>query len=190
MPVFHGGQTQIRRAVGKLKNLDKLLLEQPLTGSLGIGHTRWATHGRPSEQNAHPHETDGITVVHNGIIENYLQLKQRLQEMGGKFKSETDTEIMAHLVATEMQVGKDFVTAVRSALSQVRGAYAFVILCQKEPDKIITAKNASPIVLGIGDDESFVASDIPALLATPERWCSWRTARWRSSPAKRSPSPP
>ncbi|MBK6690237.1 MAG: glutamine--fructose-6-phosphate transaminase (isomerizing) [Deltaproteobacteria bacterium] len=163
--VIHGGQTQIRRAVGKLKNLDKLLLEQPLTGSLGIGHTRWATHGRPSEQNAHPHETDGITVVHNGIIENYLQLKQRLQEMGRKFKSETDTEIMAHLVATEMQGGKDFVTAVRSALSQVRGAYAFVILCQKEPDKIITAKNASPIVLGIGDDESFVASDIPALLA-------------------------
>ena len=163
--VIHGGQTQIRRAVGKLKNLDKLLLEQPLTGSIGIGHTRWATHGRPSEQNAHPHETDGITVVHNGIIENYLQLKQRLQEMGRKFKSETDTEIMAHLVATEMQGGKDFVTAVRSALSQVRGAYAFVILCQKEPDKIITAKNASPIVLGIGDDESFVASDIPALLA-------------------------
>ena len=163
--VLKDNKTHIRRAVGKLKNLDALLKEQPLAGSTGIGHTRWATHGRPSEQNAHPHEVDGITVVHNGIIENYLQLRRLLEEEGRRFKSETDTEIMAHLVASEVTKGKDFVAAVRAALAMVKGAYAFVILSEKEPDKIVTAKNASPIVIGLGDGESFVASDIPALLA-------------------------
>ncbi|MCK6548377.1 glutamine--fructose-6-phosphate transaminase (isomerizing) [Myxococcota bacterium] len=159
------GKTSVRRAVGKLGNLDKVLREQPLAGSLGMGHTRWATHGRPSEENAHPHEVDGITVVHNGIIENYLQLKQLLSGEGRKFKSETDTEIMAHLVASETAKGKDFVTAVRAALARIHGAFAFVILSEKEPDKIITAKSASPIVIGVGQGENFVASDIPALLA-------------------------
>jgi glucosamine--fructose-6-phosphate aminotransferase (isomerizing) len=163
--VLRGGKTGIRRAVGKLRNLDKALFESPLEGTIGIGHTRWATHGRPSEENAHPHEVDGITVVHNGIIENYLQLKQQLEAQGRKFKSETDTEIMAHLVATEIGKGLDFVHAVRSALEQVRGAYAFVILNEKEPNKIVTAKNASPIVLGFGQGENFVASDIPACLS-------------------------
>jgi glucosamine--fructose-6-phosphate aminotransferase (isomerizing) len=162
---IQGGKTSIRRAVGKLGNLDRMLKEQPLAGNIGIGHTRWATHGRPSEENAHPHEVDGITVVHNGIIENYLPLKQQLLAAGCKFKSQTDTEIMAHLVASEMAQGKGFVDGVRSALAQVHGAYAFVILSQKEPDKIITAKSASPIVLGLGKNENFVASDIPACLA-------------------------
>ncbi len=162
--VVNSGKTNIRRAVGKLKNLDKVLATEPLSGSIGIGHTRWATHGRPSEQNAHPHSVDGITVVHNGIIENYLQLRQRLQEQGRTFASETDTEIMAHLVASEVASGKDLVTAVRAALEPVRGAYAFVILSEKEPDKIVTAKNASPIVIGQGEGENFIASDIPACL--------------------------
>ncbi len=163
--VLDNGKTGIRRAVGKLKNLDKILVEKPLNGVIGIGHTRWATHGRPSEENAHPHEVDGITVVHNGIIENYLQLKQQLKEQGRKFKSETDTEIMAHLIAAEVHKGMDFPTAVRSALEMVRGAYAFVILNEKDPTRIITAKNASPIVIGYGEGENFIASVIPACLA-------------------------
>jgi len=163
--IIKDGKTEMRRAAGKLANLDKLLKEKPLVGTIGVGHTRWATHGRPSEENAHPHESDGVTVVHNGIIENYLELKQRMLAAGRKFKSETDTEIMAHLVAVELQGGKkSFVEAVRSALHEVRGAYAFVIIYDKEPNKIITAKSASPIVLGVGKGESFVASDIPALL--------------------------
>jgi glucosamine--fructose-6-phosphate aminotransferase (isomerizing) len=162
---IHKNKTTIRRAVGKLANLDRTLREQPLSGQVGIGHTRWATHGRPSEENAHPHEVDGVTVVHNGIIENYLQLKQQLQSEGRKFRSETDTEIMAHLVASEIGRGKDFTTAVRDSLAQIHGAYAFVILSEKEPDKIITAKSASPIVIGYGKGENFIASDIPACLA-------------------------
>ncbi|MEM7675576.1 MAG: isomerizing glutamine--fructose-6-phosphate transaminase, partial [Myxococcota bacterium] len=161
------GKTEIRRAVGKLRNLDGVLKERPLNGKVGIGHTRWATHGRPSEENAHPHTVDGITVVHNGIIENYLQLRHQLQSQDRRFFSETDTEIMAHLVATHVAAGLGFEAAVRAALSEVRGAYAFVILSEHEPNKIIAAKNASPIVLGHGEDvrENFVASDIPALLA-------------------------
>ena len=163
--VIKDGKTDIRRAVGKLGNLDKLLKERPLKGSIGIGHTRWATHGRPSEENAHPHEVDGVTVVHNGIIENYVELKQRLISQGRKFKSETDTEIMAHLVAVEVGGGKGLTEAVRAALAEVRGAYAFVIQYEKEPNKIITAKSASPIVVGVGQGEMFIASDIPALLS-------------------------
>lgn len=165
--LLNDGKTEVRRAVGKLRNLDRVLKERPLNGRTGIGHTRWATHGRPSEENAHPHTVDGITVVHNGIIENYLQLRHQLQSQDRRFSSETDTEIMAHLVATHVASGLGFEAAVRAALSEVRGAYAFVILSAHEPNKIITAKNASPIVLGHGEDaqENFVASDIPALLA-------------------------
>ncbi len=166
--VLKDGRTDIRRAVGKLRNLDRTLKENPVAGSMGIGHTRWATHGRPSEENAHPHSVDGITVVHNGIIENYLQLRHQLEAQGRVFSSETDTEIMAHLVAVNTSRGMKLETAVQAALTEVRGAYAFVILSEKEPDKIITAKNASPIVIGYGEDgeaENFVASDIPALLA-------------------------
>jgi len=159
------GRMEIRRAAGKLSNLDAALAKKPLAGKTGVGHTRWATHGRPSEENAHPHLVDGVIVVHNGIIENYLELRQRLQGEGRKFSSETDTEIMAHLVAREIAGGRSFTDAVRAALTMVRGAYAFVIQSEKEPDKIITAKSASPIVIGYGEGESFVASDIPALLA-------------------------
>ncbi len=163
--VIKDGKTDIKRAVGKLKNLDKTLKASPAAGTLGIGHTRWATHGRPSEQNAHPHAVDGVTVVHNGIIENYIELRQTLQEQGRTFNSETDTEIMAHLVAVQVQNGLNLVDATRHALTQVRGAYAFLIQYEKEPDKIVTAKNASPIVVGLGDgDANYVASDIPALL--------------------------
>ena len=157
-------KTHIHRAAGKLRNLDTLLKERPLNGQLGIGHTRWATHGRPSEENAHPHKVDGITVVHNGILENYLELRRRLEGQGRTFLSETDTEIMAHLVATHTAAGLKLEAAVRAALTEIRGAYAFVIIAESEPNKIVTAKNASPIVLGLGEDECFVASDIPACL--------------------------
>ena len=159
------GKTSVRRAEGKLINLEKVLQENPLPGSCGIGHTRWATHGRPSETNAHPHRAGVITVVHNGIIENYLSLKDRLKNQGHNFASETDTEIIAHLVEEHFNTCNNFEQAVRQALREVRGAYAVAILCEKEPDKLIAAKLGSPLVLGQGQGEHFLASDIPAMLS-------------------------
>ena len=159
------GKINISRAEGKLINLEKKLHEKPLTGQTGIGHTRWATHGRPSEINAHPHNAGGFVVVHNGIIENYLDLKNQLREQGHNFSSETDTEIIAHLVEQHYQDCGDFEAAVRSALSDVRGAYAVAILSEKEPGKLIAAKQGSPLVVGQGQGEYFVASDIPAMLS-------------------------
>ncbi|MDW7646295.1 MAG: glutamine--fructose-6-phosphate transaminase (isomerizing) [Desulfuromonadales bacterium] len=160
-----GGKIEIRRARGKLVNLEKILQERPLAGACGIGHTRWATHGRPSEINAHPHYAGGIVVVHNGIIENYLPLKERLRAQGHNFSSETDTEVIAHLVHQHYAECADFETAVRRALAEVRGAYAVAILCEQEPGKLIAAKLGSPLVLGQGQGEFFVASDIPAMLS-------------------------
>ncbi|MDX9709182.1 MAG: glutamine--fructose-6-phosphate transaminase (isomerizing) [Trichloromonas sp.] len=162
---LHDGKIEIRRAQGKLISLENVLRERPLTGSLGIGHTRWATHGRPSETNAHPHKAGGIVVVHNGIIENYLALKERLRGQGHEFSSETDTEIIAHLVEEHYKAAHDFATAVRRALAEVRGAYAVAILCQQEPGKMVAAKLGSPLVVGQGVGENFVASDIPAMLS-------------------------
>ena len=159
------GKIHICRAEGKLLNLEKKLLAQPLTGHPGIGHTRWATHGRPSEINAHPHYAGGFVVVHNGIIENYLDLKTRLRDQGHIFNSETDTEIIAHLVEQHYLECDDFEAAVRKALGDVRGAYAVAILSEHEPGKLIAAKQGSPLVVGQGQGEFFVASDIPAMLA-------------------------
>jgi len=159
------GKISISRAEGKLINLEKRLHEKPLIGQNGIGHTRWATHGRPSEINAHPHNAGGFVVVHNGIIENYLDLKNQLREQGHNFSSETDTEIIAHLVEQHYQDCGDFEAAVRNALSDVRGAYAVAILSEKEPGKLIAAKQGSPLVVGQGQGEYFVASDIPAMLS-------------------------
>jgi glucosamine--fructose-6-phosphate aminotransferase (isomerizing) len=159
------GQINICRAEGKLINLEKSLREQPLTGQIGIGHTRWATHGRPSEINAHPHKAGGFIVVHNGIIENYLDLKTYLRDQGHVFSSETDTEIIAHLIEEHYKKCSDFEAAVRKALDDVRGAYAVAIICEQEPDKLIAAKQGSPLVVGQGEGEFFVASDIPAMLA-------------------------
>jgi len=159
------GKISIRRAEGKLLNLDKVLRDQPLLGSVGIGHTRWATHGRPSETNAHPHCAGGFVVVHNGIIENYLDLKEDLAARGHNFRSETDTEIIAHLIEQRFKECHDFEQAVRQALAEVRGAYAVAILCEHEPDKLIAAKLGSPLVIGKGQGEYFVASDIPAMLS-------------------------
>ncbi len=159
------GKVSIRRAQGKLASLENILLERPLDGHPGIGHTRWATHGRPSETNAHPHNAGGFVVVHNGIIENYLELKDRLRDQGHEFSSETDTEIIAHLVEEHYKACGDFETAVRRTLDEVRGAYAVAIICEQEPDKLIAAKQGSPLVVGKGEGEFFVASDIPAMLS-------------------------
>jgi glucosamine--fructose-6-phosphate aminotransferase (isomerizing) len=163
--ILNDGKIEIRRAKGKLSELEKLLNQSPLQGVHGIGHTRWATHGRPSEINAHPHYAGEVAVVHNGIIENYLQLKNRLTGQGHVFSSETDTEIIAHLIDQHLRECGDFETAVRRALAEVRGAYAVAILCEREPGKLIAARLGSPLVVGQGKGEFFVASDIPAMLA-------------------------
>ncbi len=159
------GCAEILRSEGKLFNLEKLLTLQPLTGSLGIGHTRWATHGRPSETNAHPHKAGSIIVVHNGIIENYLELKELLSATGHLFKSETDTEVISHLVEEKYRECRNFEQAVREALAELKGAYAVCILCEDDKDTLIAAKQGSPMVVGLGVGEYFVASDIPAILS-------------------------
>jgi glucosamine--fructose-6-phosphate aminotransferase (isomerizing) len=160
------GKLEIRRAAGKLRNLEEVIAKAPIEGTYGIGHTRWATHGRPTEENAHPHRdcSGQIVVVHNGIIENYLELKEQLQREGHKFVTETDTEIVAHLVEKHSAGGTPLEEAVRKSLKELRGIYALVFLSAKEPMKIVAARLGPPSVIGIGDGEYFVASDIPALL--------------------------
>ena len=159
------GSIELRRAVGKLRNLDQLLLQQPVVGELGIGHTRWATHGRPTEENAHPHVVGTVAVVHNGIIENHLELKQELRDKGRKFASETDTEVFSHLIDEEMGKGHDLAQAVRQAALRVRGAYAIAVVDARTPDQLVVAKQQSPLILGVGEGENFVASDIPAVIS-------------------------
>jgi glucosamine--fructose-6-phosphate aminotransferase (isomerizing) len=155
----------VARSKGKLKNLVNVLAEKPLPGCTGIGHTRWATHGKPSDENAHPHAYGGVAVVHNGIIENHLELKSALTGKGHRFSSETDTEIFAHLIADALDAGaRDLADAVRTALRQVNGTYAIAVVSSKRPDEIVAAKNASPLVVGFGQGENFLASDVPAIL--------------------------
>ncbi len=155
---------EVRRCVGKLDNLATLLREQPLAGTPGIGHTRWATHGRPSEQNAHPHRAGKVVVIHNGIIENYLELRAGLERRGRTMASETDTEVISHLIDEQVQRGSGLFEATRRSIQQLEGAYSIVVLSESEPDRLVAAKSATPIVLGVGDGENFIASDIPALL--------------------------
>ncbi|HEV8726413.1 MAG TPA: glutamine--fructose-6-phosphate transaminase (isomerizing) [Candidatus Binatia bacterium] len=162
--VLNDGQVTIRRCEGKLNNLETMLNRQPMSGTIGIGHTRWATHGRPSETNAHPHRAGDVVVVHNGIIENYLELKEALGKRGTHFSSETDTEIVAHLVAEKVERGVDFLDAVRRTLREIHGSYALLFLNRRDPKRLIVAKNSTPIVIGWGEGETFIASDIPALL--------------------------
>ena len=160
------GSIEIVRAVGKLANLEAALRKSPLAGRTGIGHTRWATHGRPSEANAHPHVAGRVAVVHNGIIENHVALRRQLEAKGIRFSSDTDTEIVAHLIDQALSAGAPrLVEAVRAALLQVRGAYAIAVLSADAPDEVVVAKADSPLVIGIGDGEMLCASDIPALLA-------------------------
>jgi glucosamine--fructose-6-phosphate aminotransferase (isomerizing) len=164
--VVNDGVMNLRRSAGKLSNLELAIGSQPLTGEYGVGHTRWATHGRPTEENAHPHRdcTGRIVVVHNGIIENYLDLKRELQAQGHRFVTETDTEIVAHLVEREMK-DDGLENAVRRALLLMRGLFALVLISADDPEKIVAVRNGPPIVVGLGDREFFVASDIPAILS-------------------------
>ena len=160
-----GGKVEVLRAVGKLRNLEAALREQPLGGTVGIGHTRWATHGRPTEVNAHPHVAGNIAVVHNGIIENHLALRAELEKAGAEILSDTDTELVAHLIEREAKSsGANLETAVANVLQALHGAYALAVLDTREPDTIVVAKKSSPLVVGLGEGESYCASDIPALL--------------------------
>ena len=164
--VVSHGAVNLRRSAGKLSNLEQVIGSDPITGDYGVGHTRWATHGRPTEENAHPHRdcTGKIVVVHNGIIENYLDLKHELQRQGHTFVTETDTEIVAHLVERETK-DDGLENAVRRALMLMRGLFSLVLISADDPEKIVAVRNGPPIVVGIGDNEFFVASDIPAILS-------------------------
>ena len=160
------GDIEIRRSAGKLNRLEQVIATNPVDGEYGVGHTRWATHGRPTEENAHPHRdcTGKIVVVHNGIIENYLELKHELQAAGHTFETETDTEVIAHLVEGEFK-DDGLENAVRRSLKKLRGLFGIVLVHANDPGKIVAVKNGPPIVIGIGDDEFFVASDVPAILS-------------------------
>jgi glutamine---fructose-6-phosphate transaminase (isomerizing) len=159
-------ELQIRRAEGKLRNLEAALQQNPLSGTYGVGHTRWATHGRPTEENAHPHRdcTGRVIVVHNGIIENYLKLKEELRQKDHQFVTETDTEIVAHLIEEYLKQGADFEKAVRETVLRLTGIFALSIISADYPNTIISARQGPPVVMGLGDGEFFVASDVPAIL--------------------------
>src|SRR5256886_6731756 len=166
--VVDGNGVEVVRAEGKLSNLETKLGEKPLHGTFGMGHTRWATHGKPNENNAHPHRdcTGKVVVIHNGIIENFLPLKQRLQKAGHEFKTETDTEVVAHLIEENLKSGKlKFVDAVKKTLKELEGHYALVMIDGTEPGTIVAAKQGPPLVIGLGENENIVASDVAPLLA-------------------------
>jgi glucosamine--fructose-6-phosphate aminotransferase (isomerizing) len=162
---LEGSQIEVRRAKGKLINLEGVLRDKPLQGHIGVGHTRWATHGKPSERNAHPHRAGSVVIVHNGIIENYRALRSELEEAGSEIVSDTDTELIAHLIDGEIQRGKDLMAAVRGACSRLTGSYAFGAMSDTDPDHLVAAKNGgSPIIVGQGEKQAFLGSDIPAIL--------------------------
>ncbi len=160
------GRLFVTKCAGKIADLEKELNERPISGEVGIGHTRWATHGRPSDENSHPHTdcTGSLVVVHNGIIENYLQLRRQLSDEGHKFTSTTDTEVVAHLIEKHLTPKMTLEDAVREALNEVEGSYALAVLSEKEPGKIVAARRGSPLIIGVQDGETFLSSDIPAIL--------------------------
>ena len=167
--VLSDGKLRVVRSVGKISSLESLIEKEEINGTIGIGHTRWATHGKPTENNAHPHIVNGVAVVHNGIIENYAILKDSLIKSGHTFSSETDTEVISHLIDREMSQGKELFDAVLGAIGAIEGSYAIAVLSEREKDYFVVAKNFSPLIIGIGEGENFVASDIPALLPYTRR---------------------
>lgn len=168
LAVLQNGTITVRREAGKLERLQTLVRAQPLQGNTGIGHTRWATHGEPTQRNAHPHlgPRRRVVLVHNGIVENFLELRTALQAQGARFQSETDSEVVVHLIEAQLEAGVALAAAMRSTMAQLRGANALVAMCADEPDKIVAVRmgNSGGIVLGLGQDEMFLASDIPAIL--------------------------
>jgi glutamine---fructose-6-phosphate transaminase (isomerizing) len=166
--VVNDGRVSLRRSAGKLAALERIIEAEPMTGSVGIGHTRWATHGKPSEENAHPHLDcrSEIVVIHNGIVENYLDLRKRLRDQGHVFRSETDTEVIVHLVEEYCSEGASLEDSARRALGELRGNHAIVLMSVREPDRLVVARlgNAGGVTIGLGDGETFVASDLPAIL--------------------------
>jgi glucosamine--fructose-6-phosphate aminotransferase (isomerizing) len=162
--VFHRGKVEIRRKEGKLTKLEELIGGEAFDGKVGIGHTRWATHGRPSDENAHPHKAGKVAVVHNGIVENYLALKEILKSKGHVFTSETDTEIISHLIDEFIQEGNSSLEAVRIALDKIKGSYALGILLEGDEQSLVAARKESPLVIGLGEGEYFIASDVPPIL--------------------------
>ncbi|MBU0580006.1 MAG: glutamine--fructose-6-phosphate aminotransferase, partial [Candidatus Margulisbacteria bacterium] len=166
MVVLNSKNIHIKKCTGKVADLEKIYLENPIKGVIGLGHTRWATHGGVTDKNSHPHtdESGEVAVIHNGIIENFDVLRKSLEAEGHHFKSETDTEVLAHLIGAQLKNTDDIYEAVRMALKEVKGAYAIGVIYKKAPGKIIVAKKSSPLVVGIGDNEVFIASDAPAFI--------------------------
>ncbi|MCK6598452.1 MAG: isomerizing glutamine--fructose-6-phosphate transaminase, partial [Bdellovibrionaceae bacterium] len=165
LAILHNGETKLIRALGKLKSLEEKITSEQFNGHIGIGHTRWATHGVPSERNAHPHKVRGISLVHNGIIENYLDIKEELVKQGAKINSDTDSELVAHLIANEVEITKDLKKAVENILDKLKGAFSIVVMWEKNPNELIAFKDGPPLVVGLGKSENFVASDVQALIS-------------------------
>ncbi|MCM2280357.1 MAG: glutamine--fructose-6-phosphate transaminase (isomerizing) [Bdellovibrionaceae bacterium] len=163
--ILHNGEFKRVRASGKLSELSKKLEGEAFGGRLGIGHTRWATHGVPSERNAHPHKVEGVSLVHNGIIENYQEIKQELRQLGAEFTSDTDSELVAHLIARQVRATGDLFKAVQQVIPRLKGAYSILAVWEKQPDTLVAFKNGPPLILGIGDDEIIVASDVQAIVS-------------------------
>jgi glucosamine--fructose-6-phosphate aminotransferase (isomerizing) len=168
--ILHDGLTKRVRAQGKLKALENKLEKEPFNGHIGIGHTRWATHGAPSERNAHPHQVGSVSLVHNGIIENYQEIRALLLKRGAVISSDTDSELVAHLVSEEVQKHGDLLKAVQGVLGQLKGAFSIVVMCEKEPGRLIAFKDGPPLVVGLGDQQNFVASDVQALIQYTQKF--------------------
>ncbi|MFN7729545.1 MAG: glutamine--fructose-6-phosphate transaminase (isomerizing) [Bdellovibrio sp.] len=168
--ILHEGHVKRVRAEGKLKNLEAKLVGEAFDGHLGIGHTRWATHGVPSERNAHPHQVDGVSIVHNGIIENYLEIREALIKRGAKITSETDSELVAHLISEQVRIQKDLFKAVQAVLKELRGAFSILAIWDQQPDRLVAFKDGPPLVIGLGEKQVFVVSDVQAALAYTKKF--------------------
>lgn len=168
--IMNDGELKRVRAEGKLRNLEQKLTSEKFNGHLGIGHTRWATHGVPSERNAHPHQVDGVSLVHNGIIENYAEIRESLLKAGAHLTSETDSELVAHLIAKELKAEKDLFKSVQKVLSHLRGAFSILVIWDKQPDVLVAFKDGPPLVVGLGKDETFIVSDVSAALQYTHRF--------------------